>query len=135
MASNPITIAQNFCEAWNRHDVEGIVASFGEHATVRLNPPAPGEQGEYAGLQEIRQWVEGEMPGFHVDSTNYRADGATATFDAEVVSDEVRHNGIVPLAMTVELQTNGDDKVSAFSMALTPETLAKVRAAMQARQP
>lgn len=134
MAADPIAIAQAFCAAWNRHDAGAVVALFSDEGTVRLNPPPPNERDHYDGRDEIRGWVVDEMPGFHVDARDFKAVGSTVTFYGEVVSDEVRTNGVVPLGMDSEIKTTGDGKISSFVASLTPDTLARIQAAMGAAQ-
>jgi steroid delta-isomerase-like uncharacterized protein len=41
MTSNPLRVFENYAEAWNRHDADGIVASFADGGTY-TDPTTPG---------------------------------------------------------------------------------------------
>jgi hypothetical protein len=101
---------------------------FTEDAVVSVSPPPPGEPDTYHGKEEIRAWVCHTLPGFHVDSRSHGELGDTVTSDVTVVMDSLP---IEPADATVATVFEGG-KVREMRAVFTPETLVKMRAAMEA---
>ena len=44
--ADPVSVVKDFDEAWNAHDIEGVLAFFTDDAVVRMEP-APPDQAVY----------------------------------------------------------------------------------------
>ena len=91
-AGDAVSIIHAFDAAWNRRDVEAIMAFFADDAVLTQVPSPPGG-GTYRGNEQIRGWVEPQLPGFHVDSRDFRASGDTVTWMSMLTGDLFRQMG------------------------------------------
>jgi ketosteroid isomerase-like protein len=91
-AGDAVSIIHAFDAAWNRRDVEAIMAFFADDAVLTQAPSPPGG-GTYRGNEQIRGWVEPQLPGFHVDSRDFRASGDTVTWMSMLTGDLFRQMG------------------------------------------
>ncbi|MDE3074369.1 MAG: nuclear transport factor 2 family protein [Chloroflexota bacterium] len=132
--ADPISVIRAYDTAWNAHDVEKVLAFFTDDAIVHLEPPPPPPFAAISrGKEEIRQFVQGLMPGFHVDSTGQQLSGGRLTWRAVVASDAFKQVGLDAAVTDCEASLR-DSKLSAFHVTFAPETVAKIQAAMAAAQ-
>jgi hypothetical protein len=91
---------QRYFDAKNRHDIDGMLAGFGEAATVR------DEGHVHAGRAAIRRWME-------ETTRKYRptAEVAGVTTEGETVRAAVRVSGTFPgspVALSFVFATDGE---------------------------
>jgi ketosteroid isomerase-like protein len=91
-ARDPVSLIHAFDAAWNRREIEAIMAFFADDA-VLTQVPSPPDGGTYNGKEQIRGWVEPQLPGFRVDSRDYRASGDTVTWTSMLTGDLFRQMG------------------------------------------
>ena len=89
--TDPAAVVTAAYEAWNAGDVDAYVALVADDAVVDM----PGF-GTYAGLEEIRAWMEGLVPlnpymGFEI----LQVEGDTVTVKSTYTDDDFRALGIV----------------------------------------
>lgn len=127
-----IALIDAFDARWNAHDLEGVLSYFTEDSVVRFVPPPP-DGGVYTGLAQIRGFVQTHLPGFHVEARNHRISGEKVTWDATASADSFRQMGLDQADGTAEAIIQ-DGKVKSFTYTLSPETVARLQAAMAAAQ-
>ena len=125
--ADPVSVVKDFDAAWNAHDVEGVMAFFTDDAVVRMEPAPPDDEfgGVYRGKEQIRRgFVEPQMSGSHVDSSDHRVAGHQEGVGDRVVwastlsGDAFRQMGADP---TVEAATEAvlqGDKIKFFTATL-----------------
>ena len=124
---DPVAVIGAFDDAWNLHDVEGVLAFFADDAVVTLVPPPPGAPGTYNGTEEIRGFVQGLISGFRVASRNHRVIGDAVTWESTVSSDAFRQLGIDPVECSAEAVRR--EKITSFTVTFSPDTVRKLQAA------
>jgi len=92
-AHDPVSIVYALDEACNAHDLAAVMVLFAKEAVVRQTP-APDGVGVYRGKEQIRSWLEWQLPGFHVDSRDHQASGDTVHWSAAVTNDMLRQLGL-----------------------------------------
>jgi ketosteroid isomerase-like protein len=127
------SLQNRFDEAWNRHDLTAVLALFAEDGKVNLYPPLPGMPPTFDGKPAVKAFVEMLMPGFHVDSKNVIASGNTAKWFATVSFDAMRADGIASMDADCNAVVVAD-KITAFNVHFTAESLARVQAAASAQR-
>jgi ketosteroid isomerase-like protein len=90
--ADPLSVAHAFNAAWNARDLETILACFADDAVVR-QVPAPPDQGIHRGKEQIRTWVEWQLPGFHVESRDHRTSEDRVTWTSMVTGEAFRQLG------------------------------------------
>ncbi len=120
-----------FDAAWNRHDLEGVLGYYADDAVVTLSPAPAGLPATYTGRDEISAFVQMLLPGFHVQSTNVRANGDTITWDSRITCDAFRGMGIDEVECTTKAVVR-DGKVQRFNPTFSPATVAKMQQAQAA---
>lgn len=116
---------------WNGHNLEGAMAFFTEDAVARFIPPLPGAPDVLRGKEQIRNAVQSLLPGFHVISTNHEREADRVTWSAEASNDAFRQMGIETVTAQGEAILRGD-KMTSFTIAFSPETVARLQAAVAA---
>ncbi|HET6313207.1 MAG TPA: nuclear transport factor 2 family protein [Chloroflexia bacterium] len=115
-----------FDAAWNRHDLDAAVGYYADDAVVALEPAPPGLPGIFTGKDEIRGFIQMLLPGFHVESSNARANGDTLTWDSRITADAFRSMGVDEAECVTEVVVR-DGKVQRFTPTFSPATLAKIQ--------
>jgi hypothetical protein len=112
--------------AINAHDVDAALALFASDAVVQFpNQPPPNV---FRGTQEIRNWLRGDADQhIQVTTSNVQITGDRMTWDASVMTDDLRQLGISADG-SVEAVIQGG-KISSFAFTLSEDTLAKLQAA------
>jgi ketosteroid isomerase-like protein len=125
---NKAALVDAFDAAWNAHDEDAIMDWFTEEEVVSISPSPPGHPDTYHGKEQIRGWVRSTLPGFHVESRSHGEVGDTVTTsDVTVVMDSLPIESADAMVATVF----EGRKVRAMRAVFTPETLAKMRSAME----
>lgn len=137
MSTNGITqdatsyITQGLDAAWNRGDLEGVLSYYAEDAVVTLVPSPPGLPDTYRGKEEIRTFAQMLLPGFHVESSNVRANGDTLTWDSKITAGAFRGLGLDEVECATEALIR-DGKIQRFTPTFSPATVAKLQQAQSA---
>jgi len=133
-AEDPVVVINDFDAAWNAHDAEGVLAFFTDDAVVKIEPPPPGQLGTYAGKEQIRDFVEDLLPGFHVEPRDHQVAGYQEEVGDRVIwaftlsADSFRELGVDPVEGTAEAILQGY-KLETFTTTFSPETVEKMQAA------
>ena len=114
---------------WNSHNLEGVIDTFTNDAVVKFVPPPPGAPEVATGKEQIRPIIASLLPGFHVESTNHQLAGDRVTWNATASNDAFRSLGIDSVDASGEAMLRGE-KIESFTITFTPETLARLQAAM-----
>ena len=98
------------------------MAFFTDDAVVRVEPAPPDEfGGVYRGKEQIRTaWVEPQMSGFHVDSSDHQVTedqegGQRVTWRASVSGDFFRQMGAEPPVEATAVAVVEGDKLRSFT--------------------
>ena len=121
-------IHDEFDAAWNAHDLDRVLRLFADDAVVEMPTPPPGAPPLFRGPQQIRQFVEMLIDGFHVESTNIHEEGDHVSWFSTVENDDFRQMGLGSADAVCEAVVSGG-KVRAFTPRFTPSTLARMQAA------
>jgi predicted ester cyclase/limonene-1,2-epoxide hydrolase len=118
--SKNIALVKKFDAAWNARDLDAAMAFYAEDATV-ITPDGRTLKGK----AEIAAWVKTLLPGFRVESANFREEGNLVRWDFTVYSDVFAGMGVNPVrgTGTVEI-VNG--KVKSFQPVFDQETNCKL---------
>lgn len=133
-AEDPLRLIDGFDAVWNAHDEEGVLNHFTEDAVARFVPPLPGEPEAYEGKEEIRDFVQRHMPGFHVESRDHQLAGHQeevgdrVIWESTVSSERFRDLGADEVEGMAEAIVKAG-KIESFTFTLSHETLDKIRAA------
>lgn len=132
--TEPAQVIAAFQTALNAGNVEAAVALFAEDAVVTLQPPL---NQTYRGKAAIRGWFE------HLVAVHFHGEvvsppqtmGERVRYLARVTAhDEFRQLGVLPLEVPVEA-TFRAGKIQSYTVGLTPESAAKLTAALAAQPP
>ena len=114
-AQDPLSVVQALDAACNDHDLEAVMALFTDDAVVRHTPPPDGV-GLYRGKAQIRDWMESQLPGFHVDTHDHQTTGDTIRWSATLTDDLLRQIGQdQPVDAQLEAVVR-DGKIASFSV-------------------
>jgi ketosteroid isomerase-like protein len=80
MSQENVEVVTRLVEAWNRADVEAILALFHPECEIVFPPEVP-EPGPFRGHAELRGWVEGFLAAWE----SHRAEVVELTVEDEVV--------------------------------------------------
>lgn len=131
-STDPISVLQASDAAYNAHDLEAISAVFADDVMRQMiPPPSPDSSGIWRGKQEIRaQWQrEFALNGRVERIGEYQANGDTVTGGARYWDDSLIKLGVAPIEYTIKV-TVKDGKITSSVITLTPQTLAKLQAAV-----
>jgi hypothetical protein len=111
-----------------------VLNHFTDDAVARFVPPLPGEPEAYEGKEEIRDFVQRHMPGFHVESRDHQLAGHQeevgdrVIWESTVSSERFRDLGADEVEGMAEAIVKAG-KIESFTFTLAHETLDKIRAA------
>jgi hypothetical protein len=121
--TDPAAVVTAAYEAWNAADVEAYVALVADDAVVDMRT--------YAGLEEIRAWMEGLMPlNPQMESEILQVEGDTVTLKSWYTDDDFRALGIVLEADEMIVVQVG--KVKSDTWIASDEPMAQLQVAMAA---
>ncbi len=128
---DPIALARGLDEAWNSHDVERVVGYFTDDAVLTFVPPPPPPARQVSrGREEIRDFVRALIPGFHVESRDYRVADSRVAWTAAIACDRFREARVDRAWGTVEGVIAGG-RFSLLTVTLTAESAARLHAGRQ----
>ena len=123
-----VAIAKAYDAAGNAHGIEAVLAFFIEDIVFRTGPPPLSAI--TTGKQQARSYLEGILPGFHLESWGYRASGEKMTWQSRWSSDRFRVMGIDYLESTTEA-TVEVNKIKSVVGTLSPQTIEKLWAVLE----
>jgi steroid delta-isomerase-like uncharacterized protein len=132
-ASSPaLTTARAFEAAWNKHAMEEVLKQVSDNATFTwvVDPtPAPGKvmpDVSFSGHEEIRAFLESDLPGFHLEAADWKAEADRVTGTPKLRSEGFKRLGADAVDANLDLIVGNDGKISSLTLALTKESSAKV---------
>ncbi|HOQ97212.1 MAG TPA: nuclear transport factor 2 family protein [Anaerolineae bacterium] len=129
-------VLEAFDAALSAHDPEAALALLAEDAEVRYEPPPPPPgRAVYRGRAEIRSLIVGLVAqGVKVQAEGYRAEGERALSQGRrVYAAGHEALGGNPVALEGEALVRRG-RIVALTFTFGPESLARIRAAVAARQ-
>ena len=108
-----LAVITEVCDAYNRHDVEGIVRHFAEDSSWLLSRGVPPEGGRARGLDEIRAMAHRRfrtIPDMYWDIRSHWVGGNRGCSEWTVTGTETNGNKINWLGIDV-WELNDDGKV------------------------
>ena len=131
--TDPMSIVNAWLDALNAGDIDAALSYLADDAVLTfIPPPIPGDDGIFSGKEEIKGWYEGVAA----------ANGVTTISDCQVVGEKVT---CLDTYTDADLQNMGvdfidmewaatvrDSKIQGYTVTMTPESLAKLEAAMAA---
>jgi hypothetical protein len=128
-------IVEVMAKSLNAGDVEGALAYFTDNATVKLNGVPPDMPDGYRGKTRIRQWFKDLLAAhFEIKVEVQKVEGDTVTSKTSTWQDTTRQLGVAPLVAT-EVYEIKNGKIASLTWTISPESLAKLQAALPAPTP
>ena len=109
-----LAVITEVCDAYNRHDVEGIVRHFAEDSSWLLSRGVPPEGGRARGLDEIRAMAHRRfrtIPDMYWDIRSHWVSGNRGCSEWTVSGTETNGNKINWLGIDV-WELNDDGKIA-----------------------
>lgn len=133
--TDPVSIVQASTKLFNAGDYPGSLAYWADDATVKLNGVPPGQPDSFKGKDQILAWYKSlSAVHFQIQEEPIKVEGDTATFKASSTSDQTRQLGLASLDAT-EVYTVQNGKITSLTWTITPESAAKLQAAVAASAP
>lgn len=129
--TNPMSVVEAWNDAMNAGDADAALASLADDAFIKLvPPPIEGHDGIFRGKGEIRTWWEG-LYALNGASTlsNCQGDGETVTCNLTYTDDQLQSIGVASIDNEFVVIVR-DGKIQTYTATVTPESLAKLQAAM-----
>jgi hypothetical protein len=122
---NQKSVIEDFHTAWNVHDVDGVVSRFTDDAVITIVPSLPTASDVYIGKEEIRKFVEENLPGFHADAKDFEVVGNVVSWEASFSSDGPWLLGVSPAAAIMEAVLE-QGKIKGLTIILAHETVERL---------
>ena len=113
---------------WNTHDVSGVLECFTEEAVVRIVCPQQQTSVVYQGKAQIDDFVAQAFAGCVIHARSHHVIENRVIWMTRMLSDVLRELGIKWVSNQNEAVVQ-DGKMSAFTVTVTPETVAQFEAA------
>ena len=126
MAIDPKEFVLGFDALWNTGNREAILAAIEEESVVELIPAPPPGRPRYQGREEIGSFVDSFLPGFHVDSRDFRTEGGDIVWESDVRNDVFRGLGLDPASGTTRAKLDAGGKLRHFSFTLDQAAVARL---------
>jgi hypothetical protein len=127
MAIDPKEFVLGFDALWNSGNRDAILAAVDDECLVELVPaPPPPGQARYQGRDEIAQFVDTFLPGFHVESRNFRTEGDEIVWESDVRNEAFRSLGLDPATGTSRASLVPGGKLRHFSFGLDEASAQKL---------
>lgn len=119
-----------FEAAWTKHDLDAALKQVGDNATVTwvVDPSTPKKMPDvsFTGHEEIRSFLESDLPGFRIEGTAWKVEGDRAHTAAKLKSEGLKKLGAEVADASFDVLLGRDGKISALTLALSPESAAKI---------
>ena len=133
-SSDAVSKIKALTDALNAGNVDAAVAFYTDDAIQTQQPPPAGQSGVRTGKEQISGFVKGLVADhFSVELSNLKVAGDKITYTCTFSTDTYRKLGVAPL-VTVEEAVFEGGKIKSQPVTVTPESLAKIQAAMAAAQ-
>jgi protease I len=130
---DPAAVIKSLAAALNAGNVDSVMTFYADDATITQQPAPAGQSGILSGKEQIRGFVQGLVAGhFSGELSNLRVTGDQVTYTGSLSTDTYRKMGVAPLVVTEETMIVGG-KIKSQTITVTPESLAKIQAAMAAQ--
>jgi len=131
---DPASLIKSLSDALNAGNVDAVMAFFADDATQTQTPPPSGTSGVRTGKEQIRGFFQGMIADkFSGELSNLKVTGDKITYTSTFSTDTYRKLGVAPLVV-VEEAVFERGKIKSQTITVTPESLAKIQAAMAAAQ-
>lgn len=115
---------------WNTGNREAILSAVQDDSVVELVPtPPPPARGRYVGREEIAEFLDAFLPGFHADSRNFRVEDGEIVWDFVIQNDALRAMGADLVPGTGRVVLGDGATLRRFRAELDEETVAQLRPA------
>jgi predicted ester cyclase len=115
-----VSLAKRMDAAVNAHDADAFVGFMADDVVIK------GPDGSmHRGKDSARVWINGIIPGFHVESIGWQQSGDTVTWMSTVRSDAFGRMGVNPIKSNTMAVFHGD-KLAYFVATLDNETQGKM---------
>jgi len=129
-ATDPASVVRAQTDAFNSGNVDEAMSYFADNAVVTDVAGPPGQKAVHTGKAEIRAFVlQGLADHPNTEIESVQVSGDTATVRVRVSNDMFRKLGFASLEGTGVLVVK-DGKIVTFTRDLTPESAAKLGAAL-----
>ena len=123
-----VAFIDTFHAMWNTHDIPGVLECFTEEAVVRIVCPQQQTSVVYQGKAQIHDFVTQAIAGCVIHARSHHVVDNRVIWMARMRSDALRELGIEWVRNQNEAIVQ-DGKISAFTVTVTPETVAQLEAA------
>ncbi|MBI5302037.1 MAG: DJ-1/PfpI family protein [Chloroflexi bacterium] len=131
---DPASLIKVLVDTLNAGNVDAAMAFFADDATQTQTPPPAGTSGVRTGKEQIRDFYKGLIADhFSVELSNVRAVSDKITYTCTFSTDSYKKMGVAPL-VTIEEAVFVGGRIKSQTITVTPESLAKIQAAMAAAQ-
>ena len=123
---------KSFEAAWNKHALDDALKVVSDNATFTwvVDPtPAPAKvmpDVSFVGHEEIRAFLETDLPGFRIEVTEWKVDGDRLVGSAKLRSEGLKRLGADPADATLDVLIGNYAKISQITLALSKESAARV---------
>ena len=130
---DPASLIKDLVGVLNAGNVDAAMAFFADNATQTQTPPPSGTSGVRTGKEQIRGFYKGLVDDhFGVELSNLKSAGDKVTYTCTFSTDTYKKMGVAPL-VTLEEAVFEKGKIKSQTINLSPESLAKIQAAMAAQ--
>ena len=131
---DPAALIKSLVAALNAGNEDAAMAFYADDAVRTQQPPPSGQSGVWTGKEQIRGVVKGMIADhFSVELSNLKAVGDNVTYTCTFYMDTYRQMCVAPLVVNEEAVFE-KGKIKSQAVTITPESLAKIQAAMAAAQ-
>ena len=124
---------KSLVDTLNVGNVDAAMAFFADDATQTQTPPPSGQPGVRTGKDQIRGFYNGLVADhFSVELSNVKAIGDKVTYTCSFSTDTYKKMGVAPIVTNEEAVFTGG-KIKSQTITVSPESLAKIQAAMAAQ--
>jgi putative intracellular protease/amidase len=130
---DPAAVIKSLAAALNAGNVDAVMAFYADDATITQQPAPAGQSGVLTGKEQIRGFIQGLVANhFSGEVSNLKVVGDKITLTGTLSTDTYRKLGVAPIVIAEEAVIVGG-KIKSETMTVTPESLAKIQAAMAAQ--
>jgi quercetin dioxygenase-like cupin family protein len=131
--TDPASVVQAYIAAVNAHNVDAVLALYADDAVHEAIPAPPGAQSVYIGKAQIRQFYQQTVVNHdHLEVVGTpQVVGDKVMYTKRIASDSFRRLGLATLDASIVAIVQGG-KFTSYTAAFTPDSLAKLQAAIAA---
>lgn len=126
---DPAAVIKAAYYALNSYDIDEVLSYYTDDGTITFRPRQLYNPPTLTGKDQIRGNIQdAQQENLHSELSNIQVQGERVTFNVSQTSDSGRRAGLDPFLSTGEaVVVNG--KIESLTLTLTPEMLAKLKAA------